>query len=122
MRTKSRVTGRTRIPIRDIFRATLADNCGNVGFIGLHPQGSEYHVVVPVDYQIARGVMAANRPTDGTPFGGYTGWLYFECEPYQPPCSRGSSELDVRWAQSRANATVLVGWAAGRGLEIEVVD
>ncbi|MGC8659298.1 MAG: hypothetical protein ACP5U1_09510, partial [Desulfomonilaceae bacterium] len=44
--------------------------------------GDSYHVVSPVDSQIAKGVMACNRPTDGTPFGGYSNWFYFRIPPY----------------------------------------
>lgn len=71
-----------RIKFRDILRATLRSDCGNEGWIGISPRGDAYHIVVPVDRQIAKGVMACNRPTDGTPFGGYYGWLYFPCSTY----------------------------------------
>jgi hypothetical protein len=71
-----------QLKIQDILRATLPEHSGNEGWIGVSPKGDAYHVVVPVDVQIARGVMACNRPTDGTPFGGYSGWLYFRCPPY----------------------------------------
>ena len=65
------------IKLSDLFRATMADDCGNEGFIGIAPDGSQYHVVVPVDRQIARGLMFWVPPDDGTPFGGYKGWHYF---------------------------------------------
>jgi len=77
-----------RIKYTDLFRATLPASSGNEGWIGISPNGEAYHVVVPVDVQIARGVMACNRPTDGTPFGGYSGWLYFPCRTYE--CGEGS--------------------------------
>lgn len=72
-----------QIKLTDIHRATLPVRCGNEGWIGISPAGDRYHVVVPVDVQIARGVLACNLPTDGTPFGGYSGWLYFRCPPFE---------------------------------------
>jgi hypothetical protein len=70
------------ISYHDIQRATLPTRSGNEGWIGVSPDGTAYHVVVPVDRQIAKGVMACNLPKDGTPFGGYSGWLYFPCPNY----------------------------------------
>jgi hypothetical protein len=105
-----------RIKKSDVLRATLADNCGNVGFIGLAGDGSAYHVVVPVDYQIARGVKARNRPTDGTPFGGYRGWHYYECQPFP------ASGTVTREEQTAKNAEVLNAWAARLGISIGLED
>ena len=105
-----------KIKKSDVFRATLADNCGNVGFIGLSGDGAAYHVVVPVDYQIARGVKARNRPTDGTPFGGYHGWHYYECHPFP------DSGAVTREDQTQKNAEVLTAWAARLGIKILVDD
>ncbi len=100
----------------DLFRATLADNCGNIGYIGLAPDGAEYHVVVPVDLQLARGVKAGNRPDDGTPFGGYKNWMYFECPPYPV------GERMARENQLQINARLLKAWAYAQGIEIIVAD
>ncbi len=96
----------------DIFRATLADNCGNIGYLGFAPDGSAYHVVVPVDAQIARGVKAGNRPSDGTPFGGYRAWRYFAC----PPFAAGQAE--GRRIQSEKNAEALSVWADRQGFDL----
>ncbi len=109
------------IPLEDVLRATLAEACGNVGFIGLAPDGSAYHVVVPVDLQIARGVLACNRPRDGTPFGGYSGWRYFQCRAY--PTHPGQIEhRAAREGAARANGESLKAWAESLGLRVEVVD
>ena len=105
-----------KIKQSDLFRATLADNCGNIGYIGLAPGGSEYHVVVPVDLQLARGVKAGNRPDDGTPFGGYRNWKYFECPPYP------DGERQARENHLRMNALLLKAWASTQGIEIDIVD
>jgi hypothetical protein len=71
-------------------------------------------VVVPVDEQIARGIKAGDRPDDGTPFGGYRGWLYFQCQPCE------SDDAESRDHQAGANAAVLKAWAALRGLQLEI--
>ncbi|MFH1091080.1 MAG: hypothetical protein V1742_05865 [Pseudomonadota bacterium] len=104
------------VKARDIFRATQPFESGNSGFLGFAPDGSAYHVVVPVDAQIARGVKAGNRPEDGTPFGGYRGWLYFECLPFleNPGLDRGT--------QTKKNAERLLAWAAEHGLELRIVE
>lgn len=71
-----------RIKFRDIFRATLSFRTGNESWIGVSPDGGSYHIVSPVDTQISKGVMACNCPSDGTPFGGYKGWIYFRVPPF----------------------------------------
>jgi hypothetical protein len=100
----------------DLFRATLPAQSGNSGYLGFAPDGSEYHVVVPVDEQIARGIKAGNRPDDGTPFGGYRGWLYFQCRPHE------TDEDGAREAQANVNAAVLLAWAAQRNIQLEIED
>jgi hypothetical protein len=101
------------IKVRDVRRATLPRRSGNEGWIGLSPSGDRYHVVVPVDAQIAKGVMACNWPADGTPFGGYTGWLYFRCEPYD---DEGLSEGAGREDCLAANCDRLLKFAASYGI------
>ncbi len=101
----------------DIFRTTLADNCGNLGYLGIAPDGSEYHVVVPVDLQLARGVKALNQPDDGTPFGGYRGWHYYECAPYVK-----NDDDSERRQQVATNAKLLTMWIQQFGLEITIID
>lgn len=108
-----------RIKVKDIGRATLPLRSGNEGWIGVSPKGDNYHVVVPVDTQIARGVMACNRPTDGTPFGGYAGWLYFRCPPYP---DEGRDESILRDEQIRGTRDKLIRWLASYGIEAVVED
>ncbi|MBM4327035.1 MAG: hypothetical protein FJ118_07710 [Deltaproteobacteria bacterium] len=109
-----------RIPFNDILRATMSSHCGNLGWIGVSPRGDQYHVVVPVDAQIARGVMACNRPTDGTPFGGYTGWLYFMCPPYECQEADSDHETDLRHGRAYETCRELVRWLASYGIQAEV--
>ena len=103
-----------RIRRSDILRATLPARCGNTGYLGFAADGSEYHVVVPVDEQIARGIKAGNRPDDGTPFGGYREWFYFQCHPHETDDS-GAKEV-----QAGTNAAVLIVWAAERNIQVEI--
>ena len=103
-----------RVSKSDIYRATLPAQCGNTGYLGFAPDGSGYHVVVPVDEQIARGIKAGNRPDDGTPFGGYRGWVYFQCSPYEAQTEGARAE------QTDSNALVLVAWAAQRSIKLEI--
>lgn len=105
-----------RVKFQDILRATLSIRSGNEGWIGVSPKGDEYHVVVPVDVQIARGVMACNRPTDGTPFGGYANWLYFRCPPFE---DEGKEDNIARMEQARNTSEKLVQWLASYGIEAE---
>jgi hypothetical protein len=107
------------IKLSDLFRATLPERSGNLGFIGISPDGSAYHVVVPVDLQIAKGVKACNRPTDGTPFGGYKDWRYFPCPAYVSPDSP-AEETILRRRKARENFHLLSAWAAEMGIELHL--
>lgn len=110
-----------QIKLSDLFRATMADDCGNEGFIGISPDGSQYHVVVPVDRQIARGLKFWIPPDDGTPFGGYTGWHYFCCLTYQ---AQDSNELEQeeRLEKTRENGWLIRKWGEGIDLEIRILE
>jgi len=105
-----------RVKFQDVVRATLPIRSGNEGWIGVSPRGDEYHVVVPVDVQIARGVMACNRPTDGTPFGGYAGWLYFRCPPYD---DEGKDDKVERLKQASTTGEKLVRWLTSYDIEAQ---
>ena len=108
------------IDFNDILRATLDDQCGNEGYIGISPDGRQYHVVVPVDLQIARGIKAGNRPLDGTPFGGYKDWQYFGCLVFPLKGTVDPGEIQVlRIAQAKANGLLLKAWAAALSVELE---
>jgi len=106
-----------KIKFQDVLRATMSVRSGNEGWIGVSPLGDAYHIVVPVDTQIARGVMAGNRPTDGTPFGGYANWLYFRCPPYQ---DEGRDNEELRREQAKETASDLVKWLAAYGVEVQL--
>ncbi len=101
-----------KVPLSAFFRATLGTETGNRGFIGLSPDGAAFHVVVPVDAQIARGLKPGHRPTDETPFGGYVGWRYFECQPFPTPQPDEAAARRARWFQARTNARAFESWAA----------
>ena len=109
-----------RIEFADILRATLPARSGNEGWIGVSPKGDQYHIVVPVDRQIARGVMACNLPKDGTPFGGYSGWLYFPCTPYDDEDETGEASDKLRVQHARASADSLIKWLNSYEVEARV--
>lgn len=109
------------IRLSDILRATMAEESGNEGYIGISPDGSSYHVVVPVDRLIARGLRFWERPRDGTPFGGYSNWLYFPCLTYR----RGDDILEeeqVRMKAARSNASVLKHRLAALGILVTILE
>jgi hypothetical protein len=109
------------IDFKEIVRATLDEECGNEGYIGLSPDGLRYHVVVPVDRQIARGLKAGNRPLDETPFGGYKDWRYFCCPGYNRPAKYDADEIQkVRLKQAGVNAVFLKSWAERMNIPVEI--
>jgi hypothetical protein len=110
------------IDIGDIFRATLDADSGNEGYIGISADGRQYHVVVPVDPQIARGIKAGNRPLDRTPFGGFKGWHYFRCSGYLRAVEAQDEKkiCQIRMKQSRTNAENLIAWASSLRINVEI--
>ena len=109
-------SGPVKVRRRDLFRATLAADCGNLGFLGFAPDGTQYHVVAPVDLKLARGVKALNLPDDGTPFGGYRGWHYFSCEPYDPAAGETGRQRRID-----ENSRRLKLWLQQLGIDMEIV-
>jgi hypothetical protein len=110
------------IAFDDIIRATLDENSGNTGYIGLSPDGNQYHVVVPVDHQIARGIKAGNQVLEGAPFGGYKNWHYFYCSGYTRPARYDEIEMNkIRREQAAVNARRLIHWAATLDIEVKVI-
>jgi hypothetical protein len=110
------------IKLSDLWRATLENDCGNEGYIGISPDGSEYHVVVPVDRQIARGLKFYDPPADGTPFGGLKDWNYFCCLTYAGDFHDTKADREARLSQTRINGSLLEKWGAEIGVEIRLVD
>lgn len=99
-----------KIAFQDLLRATLPVKSGNEGWIGVSPKGDDYHIVVPVDRQLARGIMAGYRPEDGTPFGGYSDWLYFRCPPFEEPDEGAGDSERLRFEQVKQTARNLIAW------------
>jgi hypothetical protein len=108
-----------QIKISDLMRATLPDESGNEGYIGISPDGFSYHVVAPVDRLIARGLKFWERPDDGTPFGGYRGWHYFLCLPYTASSPRVS---DNHIETAYENGYLLQKWASAQCIKMELLD
>jgi len=99
----------------------MAHGCGNEGYIGIAPDGSQYHVVVPVDRQIARGLKFWFPPDDGTPFGGYKDWHYFACLPYVTS-EEQSCEREAQLEKARENGWLLQRWGDTMGLDIKIIE
>jgi len=110
-----------QIKLSDLFRATMAEGCGNEGYIGIAADGSQYHVVVPVDRQIARGLKAWIRTDDGTPFGGYKGWYYFACVPYVTS-EQESCERESQLEKPRENGWLIQKWGESTRLDIKIIE
>lgn len=110
------------IRFTDLVRATLPDDCGNEGYVGVSPDGSKYHVVVPVDRQIARGLKFYDPPKDGTPFGGYKGWLYLRCLTYSSDPLDEKVDMERCLDQARENGRRIRAWAAKLGIGIEIKE
>lgn len=115
---------RRRVALRlsDVVRATLGGGCGNVGFIGISPDGSRYHVVVPVDRKISRGLKFWEEPADGTPFGGYKCWHYALCPSYAEQLEDPLADRKARLARAKENGRLLRAWAEGMNMEVEIVE
>lgn len=111
-----------KILLSDIFRATLAEDCGNEGYIGIAPDSSSYHIVVPVDRQLARGLSPMAKPENGTPFGGYKRWYYFCCLNHASNKADPELTKTKRLEKTRENAWLIQKWAKGLGLAIEIID
>lgn len=109
------------IKISDLFRATLADDSGNVGYVGIAPDGSAYHVVVPVDRQIARGLKAWIQSDDGTPFGGYSHWHYLCCLTY-PSQVDVIADRTARLERTYENGGLIQNWGKGFGIEVRLAE
>ena len=116
------MTTSLEIRLTDLFRATLADDCGNEGYIGIAPDGLGYHVVVPVDRQIARGLKFYEPPSDGTPFGGYSGWRYFHCLTYSSEPKDAKADRASQLRKARENGWLIQKWGAANGIKIVVVE
>ena len=95
----------------DIVRGTLDLRTGNESWIGVSPDASAYHLVSPVDTQLAKGVLACNRPTDGTPFGGYSKWVYFRIPPFDNRLQdSGKARMEHAMEFSKALITKLTNY------------
>ena len=109
------------IRISDVYRASLPEESGNEGYIGVAPDGSAYHVVVPVDRLIARGLRFWERPRDGTPFGGYRNWMYFPCLTYRAEADHSERE-GARLKAALLSASLLRSTLAAMGIEISILE
>lgn len=114
--------------LRDVLKATLPQGYGHVGFIGVAPEGREYHVLSPVELDLALGAVVTTGSGDGLTLGGHAHWSYLLCQTYRPPppsASGGPDQAQVsqaRLRQARFNGQRLVSWARSQGWWAELQE
>jgi hypothetical protein len=107
--------------LADLLRATLPQGQGWVGLVGVEPGGRDYHVLAPVELELARGLMCLGLAGQGRELGGRPGWHYRLCHAYAPPPPRDQRPpplaefRSARRAQALATGRELLAWAARRG-------
>jgi len=106
--------------LADLLRATLPQGQGWVGLVGVDPEGQAYHVLAPVELELAWGMMRLGLMDQARELGGRPGWRYRLCRAYAPPPPRrGQPPAEAfraaRRAQALATGRELLAWAGQRG-------
>lgn len=105
--------------MEDLVRATLPSGWGQVGFVGVSPGGDSYHVLAPVDLDLAEGTFRMALHGLAEPLGGRPGWRYYYCRTYDPPPRDRHPWLkvllDKRMRQALHSGELLVAWARQQG-------
>ncbi|MBI5524482.1 MAG: hypothetical protein HY910_17795 [Desulfarculus sp.] len=109
-----------RFAMSDLVRATLPQGQGWVGLVGVEPAGRAYHVLAPVDLDLAWGLMRLGLLDQARELGGHPGWRYRLCPAYAPPPPRRGRPPAIafraaRQAQALATGRELLAWAARQG-------
>lgn len=106
--------------LADLVAATLPQGQGWVGLVGVEPGGRAYHVLAPVDLELAQGLGPAALAGQAQALGGRPGWHYRLCRGYPPPPPRSgrppaAAFRAARQAQALATGGELLAWAGRRG-------
>lgn len=114
-----------RFSMDDLVRATLPSGWGRAGFVGLSPGGESYHVLVPVELDLAAAAFRLALEGWAEPMGGRPAWRYHYCRTYDPP-PRDSRPwpdalLAARRRQATRNGELLKAWARRQGWWAELV-
>ncbi|MFH1035476.1 MAG: hypothetical protein V1806_13285 [Pseudomonadota bacterium] len=109
-----------RFRLNDLLRATLPQGQGWVGLVGVEPGGRDYHVLAPVELELALGLMRLGWAGQWRALGGRQGWHYRPCRAYAPPPPGAgrppAAEFRAaRLAQALATGRELVDWAGRWG-------
>jgi hypothetical protein len=107
------------LPLQTVVRATLPAGRGQVGLVGVSPDGTSCHAWAPVEVAAARAV-APPVGADPALFGGRPGWRYRYCPTYDPPPPGPggpdqSAVRAARLARARRTGLELVAWLRGLG-------
>jgi hypothetical protein len=103
----------------DLVKATLPSGWGQAGFVGVSPHGDSYHVLVPVELDLALETFRMALDDWAEPLGGRPGWNYYYCSTYDPPPRDGrpwpEAILTERSRQARQSGELLVAWVRRKG-------
>ena len=114
-----------RFSMDDLVRATLPSGWGRAGFVGVSPGGESYHVLVPVELDLAADTFRLALEGWAEPMGGRPAWRYHYCRTYDPPPRDGRPWPDALLAARRRQATrsgeLLKAWARRQGWWAELV-
>jgi hypothetical protein len=112
-----------RLSMNDIIRATLPRGWGYVGFLGVNPAGDSYHVMAPVEIDLAADVFIMALDGQAEPLGGRPGWRYYYCHTYEPPPQDGrpwpEALLVARRQRARHSGELFRAWARRQGWWVE---
>jgi hypothetical protein len=105
--------------VEDLVKATLPSGWGQAGFVGVSPGGDSYHVLVPVDLDLAEGTFRMALHGWAEPLGGRPGWRYYYCRTYDlPPKDRLpwlEALMEGRLRRAVHSGELLVSWARQQG-------
>ena len=103
----------------DLVKATLPSGWGQAGFVGVSPKGDSYHVLVPVELDLASETFRMALDGWAEPMGGRPDWRYYYCRTYEPPPRDGrpwpDALLAARQRQAKISGEMLVAWARRQG-------
>ncbi len=112
--------------LEDLVRATLPSGWGQVGFVGVSPDGAAYHVLSPVEVDLASDMVLMALAGRAEFMGGRPGWRYHYCHTYQPPPGRERPGPEAMRAARRRRARhtgrMLVAWARRQGWWAELSE
>lgn len=112
-----------RLSMEDMIRATLPSGWGYVGFLGVSPAGDSYHVLAPVEVDLAADIFIMALDGLAEPMGGRPGWRYYYCHTYEPPPKHcrpwPEALLAARRRRAKHSGELFSAWARRQGWWVE---